>query len=288
MATGAVVLTFALSVLPCGRGALPCSSVPFTLDKSGAIMVPVFLDGMGPHRFLLDTGATGTAIVDGVTGGVGLPVVGRTRVITTTGEETRTVVRLGRLTLGAASADGLLATVIPAARARAFRKGIAGVLGQDFLSRHDYTLDYRKRRLVWDGGLGAGPAGKAVHLVLSPSAGRFLVELPQDDDGRRTIRLVPDSGTNTLVVFERKGHAALPTEPLPSRLGASDLSGRTGAEIALVRELRVGTMSLRNLVAALVGRPTGDANEGDGLLPLHLFASVSFESRRRRLTLRPR
>jgi hypothetical protein len=216
-----------------------------------------------------------------------LPAVGRTRVITTTGEETRTVVRLGRVSLGSAAVEGLLATVVAAPRTRAIGKDIAGVLGQNFLSHHDYTLDYRKRLLVWDA-TDPERARKAVHLVLQPSAGRFLVELPQAGKGGSTIRLVPDSGSSTLVVFERRGRAALPTEPLPGRVGATDFMGRVGAEIAVVRELRIGTLRLRNQVAALVGRPTEDAAEGDGLLPLHLFASVSFEGRERRLTLRPR
>ena len=35
---------------------------------------------------------------------------------------------------------------------------------------------------------------------------------------------------------------------------------------------------MRDQVAAVVPRPEVDAPEGDGLLPLHLFASVTFAS----------
>lgn len=294
MAVGVAFASLFL-LLPAAAAAQPAAAspagdtpaVPFSVHKQRTVVIPVYLDGKGPFRFLLDTGSNGTAILAEVAGQFRFGVVGQTRVITPTGIETRTVVRLGGLSVGSMTANGLLATVITRPRARAIDKDIAGILGQNFLSQHDYTLDYKRRQLVWSGSR-AKEEDTVVSLALHPSAGRFLVALPQDDEGRRTIRLVPDSGTNTLVVFQRRGHAALDVDPLPALAGASDLTGRSGATLALVREFRVGSLRLRNQVAALVGRPTDDANEGDGLLPLHVFASVSFDSGQRRLTLRPR
>jgi hypothetical protein len=263
------------------------NGIPFEVHKRRMVVVPVLLDGKGPYRFVLDTGSNGTAILEDVARQFAFGVVGRTQVITPTGLETRSAVRLGRLSVGPVGADGLIATVIAKPRAAVIDRNVVGILGQNFLSQHDYTLDYKRKRLVWSASAGEEPK-RAVRLALQPSAGRFLVELPQDDEGRHTIRLVPDSGTNTLVVFRRRGRFALDVDPLPALAGASDLAGRSGVALALVREFRIGSLRMRNQVAALVGRSTDDANEGDGLLPLHLFDSVSFESRQRRLTVRPR
>ena len=47
---------------------------------------------------------------------------------------------------------------------------------------------------------------------------------------------------------------------------------------AVVRELRVGDITLRNQPAVAVMRTETDAPDGDGLLPLHHFASVSFNA----------
>lgn len=286
MGIASLLLTFALYVAPHGRAPVPSSSVPFVLGPRGAIVVPVLLDGEGPYRFVLDTGATGTAVVEEVARRFRLPAIARMRVVTVTGAQERSLVRLGNASLGTASVEGILATVITAPDAGAIGRDLAGVLGQDFLSHHDYTLDYRKRRLVW-GAAEPRSGGNAIHLALRPSAGRFLVELPQDRRGGNVVKLVPDSGCNTLVVFERMGRTALRTAPLGRRVSAMDLTGQARFALAVVRELRIGTLRLRNIAAALVGRSGTDANEADGLLPLHLFASASFESRHRRLTLRP-
>jgi len=62
-----------------------------------------------------------------------------------------------------ASADFLLASVIPAARLRTTGSEIGGVLGQDFLSRFNYPLDYRHGRFTWD------PASRPVGIAM-----RFL------------------------------------------------------------------------------------------------------------------
>ena len=54
----------------------------------------------------------------------------------------------------------------------------------------------------------------------------------------------------------------------------------------MVRELQVGNVIFRNQPVAVIARDEVDALEGDGLLPLHLFASVSFNAREQCLVLR--
>ena len=78
--------------------------------------------------------------------------------------------------------------------------GISGVLGQDFLSQFNYTLDYR----TFDGcrGTTTDQIEKGVRLALEPSRGRFLVQLaPGHDAAECPVRLVPDSGANGVVLF---------------------------------------------------------------------------------------
>ena len=76
-------------------------------------------------------------------------------------------------------------------------RGVRGLLGQDFLSAFNYTLDYRRRRLTWDEPLtcdapGAVPMNAAVE-------GRFV--LVADADRGTRVRLVPDSGAEVAVLF---------------------------------------------------------------------------------------
>ena len=54
----------------------------------------------------------------------------------------------------------------------------------------------------------------------------------------------------------------------------------------MIHELRLGAMMVRDQPVAVVARDPSDVIEGDGVLPLHLFASVSFNAREQCLVLR--
>ena len=54
----------------------------------------------------------------------------------------------------------------------------------------------------------------------------------------------------------------------------------------MLRTLRLGTLTLKDYPVAVVPRDPDDAVEGDGLLPLHLFASVTFNARESYLIVR--
>ena len=281
------VLTVLLALLPAlSAHASAPESVPFRLGDDGAVVVPVFVDGRGPLPFLLDTGASASAVLEGLARELALPPVARTSVVTTVGSHRCAVVRLGRVSLGAAQALNLLASVVPASRLDLTGAAIQGILGQDFLSGFNYTLDYRRRRILWSAPGGPAPDRDEVRLTLRRSRGRFLVELPQEGD--RVVHFVPDTGANGLVVFDRPGAWALPAESLPGRYEVSDSSGRRAVEARRIRALRIGQLTLRDQVAAAISRPQSAATEGDGLLPLHFFASVTFESREGYLVIRVR
>src|SRR5580700_8760108 len=98
--------------------------------------------------------------------------------VTPTGTQTQLVVRLGRISIGSALSSDLLASVIPGEQLRAAMPGVDGIIGQDFLSAFNYTLDYRKHRLLWT--VESADASDEIRLPLVPQEGRFLVELPQD------------------------------------------------------------------------------------------------------------
>jgi hypothetical protein len=64
------------------------------------------------------------------------------------------------------------------------------------------------------------------------------------------------------------------------------LSGEQFARTMTLDELRLGSLTVRNQRVAVIARNQEDVAEGDGLLPLHLFASVSFNAREQCLVLR--
>ena len=114
---------------------------------------------------------------------------------------------------------------------------------------------------------------------MTPSAGRYLVDVPQ---GEAMLRLVPDSGAESVVLFA--GTRRLPVV-IATRAGKRELSTlneRASVEEVRLEQLQVGPHRWRDLPAVLLSRPAVPS-EGDGLLPLHLFDRVTVDAPGRQL-----
>ena len=253
--------------------AAQAAEVALSIRSRGAVVAPVTIDGQGPFDFLLDTGCTHTTLSAELADRLALPVVAKVRVSTVAAAEVRLVVKLGRMAIGEASVEGLMPSVVSRAQLRALEPGIDGLIGQDFLSRFDYTLDYRRKRLRWT----AEPGDARDRLPLIRAGDRPLVRLP--GGGRQGPALmVPDSGTEGFVIFERRGRTAVTVDYANQVRGVSALAQRRIGRGALVRELRLGPLVLRDQPAIVLERGDDGALEGDGLMPLHHFSSVSFNN----------
>ena len=270
----------AASVTPAG--------VPFHLTPQGGVIVSVFLDAKGPFPFLLDTGSNGSVVSEALAASLAAPVVAATTLTSAIGQKRRLVARIGHLAIGPISASGVLATVMPASDfdlpdTTAGGDRVQGVVGQDVLANLRYTIDYRARRIVWRDGIGEIPERASV-LALEPRDDRFLVVLPQ---GHSTLRLVPDSGSEGLVLFQRDGRVDPIATLAPDGAMVSGLAGAGIARRARVDALRLGTATLTGVPAVVVaGVPA--AQTADGLLPLHLFARVTFNGPERQLVIERR
>ena len=284
MRIGLLAVATLVIVLPGSIVTADTPWVPLTIDDSGAIVVPVHINGRGPFRFLLDTGATHSVMSRTLAAQLDLEFVARTTVVTSTGAAMRPVVKLDQTAIGSARSDGLLASVVPAPQLSTIRRDIEGIIGQDFLFAFNYTLDYRRRRLSWadDDALESG-----TRLPLVAEQGRYLVYL-RPHGTRAPVLLVPDSGSNGFVLYARDGRTPLPLEPAPAFVSVHSLSGRQDARAMILRELKLGGVTMRDQPVALLFRDSGNRHEGDGLLPLHLFDSVSFNARDKQLTIRLR
>jgi predicted aspartyl protease len=250
---------------------------PFELGEQGGVILPVLLNGRGPFKLLLDTGSTHSAVSEAVAAAIGAPAVAKTIVGSATGGREALVVRIDALECGALAARGLLASVATFDRLSDI-DGIQGVIGQDALASVRYTIDFRRRELLWwpeDEGVAHG-----VSFALEGSHGRFLISLPQRRD---VLRLVPDSGAGSLLLFDPPKQ--LPLTLLAQRGALTTMSAHGTVRLARMRELKVGTAMLQNVAAVVVGRNPSEPEEADGLLPLHLFDRVTFDGPNRVLIL---
>jgi hypothetical protein len=180
-------------------------------------------------------------------------------------------------------AGGLVPTVVPAEDLHRLAHDVDGIVGQDFLSAFNYTLDYRAKRLRWTM---EPPEEFRARLPLVRQGGRQLVKL-RGKSVADPIFLVPDSGADGFVVFERNGRTAVDVDYVAGFVRVGAVAGSAVARAAVARELRMGTVTLRDHPVVVLRRDDDRSSlEGDGLLPLHHFSSVSFNNSESYLVVR--
>ena len=253
-------------------------SVPLTIDARGGVIVDARVNGAGPFKFIVDTGASRSLVADDLATDLSAPIVAKSEVVGSAGSDMRFVVRLGSVAVDSARVDALLAAVVPAVRLSQLGTGVRGLLGQDFLSAFNYTLDYRRARLTWDEALTCDERGA---VRLTAAEGRFVLAL--EDQRGAPLRMVPDSGAEVALLFRpstvlRASRAAVEGRAPAARTGpAAVVAGLSGSnrlvQVTAIGTLRVGSVTLRDLRAYAVDR---EDEHADGLLPLHAFGSVSF------------
>jgi predicted aspartyl protease len=271
----ALAVAFVPSLVPHSRGPADGTvTVPISVYANGTIVVPVFIAGTGPYRFLLDTGSTRSAVSARLARKLRSPVVARTSVITPAGGITRNVTTLPALQIAHSPSVAIAAMVLPD---EALRRGVTidGLVGQDVLAGRAFTIDYRRRELVWHHGGTDQIAGH--RLPLTEAHGLQFVALPSLAGTSGPARLLVDSGADALVLFTSAGRPV----PAAVRLDAGVLRTSAGVQLGQhirLDELDLGAFTLRNQSALLLPEPDATGLLGDGLLPLHLFARVTFDA----------
>jgi predicted aspartyl protease len=257
--------------------ATPVVAESFTSFERGHddIVLAVRLNGRGPFRLLLDTGSTHTTVSVTTAAAIGAPVVAKAAMGSAAGSLDRLVVRVDALEVGGIAVSGLLASVVEFDRVVDAGR-IDGVIGQDALASLRYTIDFVRRRVVWSPRETMVARGNS--LELQASDGRFLLLLPQQ---RTLLRLVPDTGAESLLLFDPD--RTLPVTHLPTPATLATTSGEIEVRLARMRELYVGTLTLRDVPAAVAQRDRSEPAEVDGLLPLRLFDRITIDGPGKRL-----
>jgi predicted aspartyl protease len=243
----------------------------FRLVGERLVVVPVLVDGAGPFDFLLDTGTNTTLVTPKLAARLRLRADGNLRLLTVAGERRVPRSRLGEVAVGGRAARELEALVCELGELRAADPRIEGVLGQNFLARFNYSLDYDERRLVFEsaGETPAAPSGEGVRVPFESREGRLLLAA-QGGGGRESWRLVLDTAATALVLFKDRADK-FDAAPRGSMTAATN-AGSRAVRVARLRRLRVGGEEFADVPVALIPDPAGaPEREEDGLLPASLF-----------------
>ncbi|HEX4923814.1 MAG TPA: pepsin/retropepsin-like aspartic protease family protein [Bdellovibrionales bacterium] len=280
--TSRFVLLFVAIVSACAttpsREAVPLTSVqgmPF-------LTVEVSLDGTGPVKMIVDSGASETVLADWFVEERKIPLAGAAVKGTDSGgfsfEAKRAAVRA--LTVGGTRREVGQLYVVPVPPP--FRQlGIAGIFGpQEFFKGEAFTLDFPNKRL--ERGLRSGSGGRV--LALTPcsekQSNKYLVEAELNGiAGRFYI----DTG----------GRSAAITPQFAKKLGTLATTSATRAGVGSTRVVqRIGSAELRlgGVVASVpvdietkgVSCPTADGKLGNDFLKDY---ALGFSADRKTLTL---
>ncbi len=241
-------LLFPLAASLCGQ------AVPITVHGVLAIAT-VRLNGQGPFRMLIDTGASSCSIRPDIAKALRLEPEYRVIEVTVAGERTIPGAKSVRVEIGDRIENGVeFVWQEPSDLA------LDGVLGQSLLSRFNYLLDYKAKQFFVD-----ATETRGKRISFESVARRILLSALSPEEGG--IRLVLDSGASHLLLWRVPAIGVSQTVA-----DVMAMNGRRSASLVHIPLLVVGGHALLRLDAAVLPR-SGQMAE-DGLLPAALFRSV--------------
>lgn len=278
---------------------LPPAEIDDTLEIAGEsvaarlartrLSVPVQINGQGPFRFLVDSGADRTVIGLELARALALPPGARVLLHSATADMRVDTVLLSSLRIGASEINAIAAPALPQAYL-----GAQGLIGIDALADQRLLLDFDRRRvIVQDSRHARAPALAAGEIVVVARRRNGQLILTQARVGRVPVAAVIDSGAEVTIgnralrdrLFARRNR------PQPQTVEIVDVTGTTiQAESLLVPTMAVGSIELQGVPLAFLDAPPfalfGLADQPAMLLGtdvLSAFSRVALDFRARRV-----
>ncbi len=225
-------------------------------SRGRPIVDGVYVNGHGPYRFLLDTGTNVNLIDTNLARSIGLKATFQTKLTSSTGMTSVTGSDAIEVLLDSVKAEAQEFLFLPPQAIRDRWPEIQGVLGQGFLSRFDYTLDLRGKRIEFGKQHRNGTRTRFAMVNAEPVVSTSLGNL------------ILDSGAGQLVLFGIRpdGGYGLKGE-LRTATGTQQIGMVSGKPLIIE-----GRKISRGDAVAIPNRTRGV----DGLLPISLFKAIYF------------
>lgn len=253
--------------------------------------VPVHVNGAGPYRFVVDSGADTSVVGRRIARALRLPAGSSAMLNSMTDSRIVERARLEELAVGPSRVFGL---VVPVLEER--HLGAEGMIGLDALVEQRLMIDFDKRTISVDDAARSAPLLDG-EIVVTARLQRGQLILTQASAQRLRVAAVVDTGSEVTI-----GNRAL-RDKLVKRRGAKvevlEITGVTGEtaklEYTTVPELKLGSVILRNVPMAFADVPPfavfGIADQPALLLGTDLMenfrkVSLDFRARKVRFQLR--
>lgn len=252
--------------------------------------IAVKVNGAGPYRFVVDSGADSSVIGRRLAGDLALPQSTPVTVNGMTGSSIVPRVLVDELGLGPVTVPDM---ELPVLLERDM--GGDGMLGIDALAEERLMLDFEKRTITvedankpaqrWDG-----------EIVVTARRRRGQLILTQAKANGRTISAVVDTGTEITIGNPKLREAIIRRGGKLEQIAVTGVTGVTvNLDLARVGEIRLGSVILRNVPIAFADVPPfavfGLTEEpalllGTDLMETFRRVSLDFKARKVRFQLR--
>jgi hypothetical protein len=271
----------------------PAAGVPMQLVNNH-VVVSVTLNGAGPFRFIVDSGA-GNVIDPAVASAIGARVGGSVRLVGVgrAVQRGRTAV-VHRVTIGATSfADQRF--VVAASRSTfgaAEGPTVDGLIGRDIIGAGVTVFDYANRRLTFHAGRDAVSGRGTLLLPVADVAGEPAVACKLDDIDA-TCAIDTGSRLNVTVLgrFAEQHPGLMPATRSAIGIDGYGIGGAAYGRLGRLKKLSFGSLSLHRVVADFSVQQRGAfasrrlaANVGGGVLR---HFTLAFDMPHHRIALRP-
>ncbi|MFN2099829.1 retropepsin-like aspartic protease [Altererythrobacter sp. MF3-039] len=209
-------------------------------DMSDRLTLPVMIDGNGPFRFFVDTGAQSTVLSRELGKRLGLASDGRATLVSVAKRSEVDLVQLNGLKLGSRVIDDISAPVV-----RRRDLGADGIIGIDTLQDLRVLLDFTNNTLaVVDSSRALMSDGYEIVVRAETKLGRMIVTNAEID------------GVDTVVVIDTGAEASIGNSALQRRLRSREGERVTGKDVVGTqfdatfgrsRKLRVGEIILPSI-----------------------------------------
>jgi predicted aspartyl protease len=266
--------------------------VDISADRNARMTVPVIIEGKGPYRFVVDTGAERTVISRELARELALSDDGEATLHSMSGTESVSTVLVPSLRVSESAVSNVRAPALSQ-----LHLGASGLIGIDSLRDQRITLDFKAGKMtITPGQRGGGGVSRNNDEIVVTARSRFgqLVLVGATVNGRK-VDVVVDTGSQVSV-----GNYALRSMMVSRNKKARPIQiiGVTGIRIegdyGFAREIKLGGATIRNMPIAFADAPifhTLKLNKRPAMMlgmdALQMFdrVSVDFASKKVKLML---
>lgn len=218
-------------------------------ERNNRFTVPVMIEGAGPFNFMIDTGSQATAVTHQINEGLQLRPFGTATLVGMASRRPVDVVEVDAMSFGRHTVYDLISPVLDRQHV-----GADGIIGLDSLQGFRVLIDFRDETIAVQDVSESGDDRRGFEIIV-----RARQQL-----GQLLITDAMVEGVSATVIIDTGAQASIGNLALRERIRAkraeevttTDVNGvELTGELANVRSLKIGGLSLQNIPLAFADAP---------------------------------